>query len=83
MISISNEELERKLSTLDEVSFVKVDGDGYKYQVTVVSDTFATKTKVARQQWVYKQLGDYITSGKVHALSMNTWTKEEWEKHNG
>lgn len=79
----SNEELERHLLEAGEVEFVKMEGDGYHYQLTIVSDEFLGKSKVARQQWVYARLKDYITSGSLHALSMKTWTKEEWEKSHG
>ncbi|MBA3537298.1 MAG: BolA/IbaG family iron-sulfur metabolism protein [Tatlockia sp.] len=80
---ISNEELERKLSESDEVEFVEVSGDGYHYQLTIVSNAFQGKSKVARQQWVYAKLKDYITSGSLHALSMKTLTKDEWGKNHG
>jgi acid stress-induced BolA-like protein IbaG/YrbA len=80
---ISNEELERRLLETGEVEFVEVSGDGYHYQLTVVSNAFLGKSKVARQQWVYAKLRDYITTGSLHALSMKTWTKEEWEKNHG
>lgn len=80
---ISNEEIERRLAETGEVDFVQVEGDGYHYQLTIVSDAFLNKSKVARQQWVYAKLNEYITSGSLHALSMKTWTKEEWERHNG
>lgn len=80
---ISNEELEHRLVETGEVDFVQVEGDGYHYQLTVVSNAFLDKSKVARQQWVYSKLKDYITTGSLHALSMKTWTKEEWEKSHG
>lgn len=80
---ISNEELENRLQNAEDVSFVKVDGDGYHYQLTIVSDAFIGKSPVARQQWVYARLKDLITAGTVHALSMKTWTKDEWEKKHG
>ncbi|KTD39258.1 BolA like protein [Legionella nautarum] len=80
---ISNEELERRLVETGEIEYVKVGGDGYHYQLTVVSNAFQGKSKVARQQWVYAKLKDYITSGSLHALSMQTLTKEEWEKNHG
>lgn len=80
---ITNEKLEERLLQEGEVEFVQVTGDGYHYQVTVVSDVFLGKSKVARQQWVYARLKDYITTGSLHALSMKTWTKEEWEKKHG
>ena len=80
---ISNEELERRLVETGDVDFVQVEGDGYHYQLTIVSNAFLGKSKVARQQWVYAKLQDYITTGSLHALSMKTWTKEEWEKTHG
>lgn len=80
---ITNAELERYFVETGEVDFVQVEGDGYHYQLTIVSDSFLDKSKVARQQWVYAKLKDYITTGSLHALSMKTWTKEEWENSHG
>lgn len=80
---LSNEQIEQRLHTVDGVNYVQVKGDGYHYQLTIVSDVFLGKSKVARQQWVYLLLKDYITAGSLHALSMNTWTKHEWEKQRG
>lgn len=80
---LSNEEIEQRLKKNDEVAHVAVEGDGYHYQLTIVSDAFLGKSKVARQQWVYGQLNDLITTGKLHAVNMKTWTKEEWEQEHG
>jgi acid stress-induced BolA-like protein IbaG/YrbA len=80
---LSNEEIEQRLTTIDGVEHVQVKGDGYHYQLTIVSDVFLGKPKVARQQWVYAQLKDYITTGRLHALSIETWTKREWETQHG
>lgn len=80
---LTNEELEKKLQVMPEVDFVKVEGDGYHYNLTMVSEAFAGKSKVARQQWVYGLLKEYITSGSLHALSMKTMTKDEWEIQHG
>ncbi|MCL9683461.1 BolA family protein [Legionella maioricensis] len=80
---LSNEEIEQRFKDMEHVSYVKVEGDGYQYQLTIVTDIFLDKSKVARQQWVYAQLKDLITTGMLHALSMKTWTKEEWGKQRG
>ena len=80
---LSNEQLEQRLLAIDGVFFVQVTGDGYHYHLTIVSDLFVGKSKVARQQWVYAQLKNDITSGNLHALSMVTLTKNEWEKQRG
>ena len=80
---ITNEELKQYFLGIDEIDQVDVEGDGYHYQLTLVSDVFAGKTKVARQQWVYAKMKDYIISGQLHAVNMKTWTKAEWEKQHG
>jgi len=80
---ISNEQLEQQLKAVPGVLHAEMRGDGYHYQLILVSDLFIGQSKVARQQWVYKQLKEYITAGSLHALSMQTWTKDEWEKKHG
>lgn len=80
---LSNEEVEERLKAIEHVFYVKVEGDGYKYHLTIVTDEFDGKSRVARQQWVYTQLNDFITTGRLHALSMKTWTQEEWGTQHG
>ncbi len=80
---ISNEELQRRLMALDDVGHAMVQGDGYHYHVTLVSDRFEGQGTLARQQWVYAQLNDLIASGQIHALQMKTWTNLEWETQHG
>lgn len=59
---------------------VSVTGDGSHFQAIVVGDVFADKTPVQKQQLVYATLGDRITSGELHALSIKTFTPAEWQK---
>ena len=80
---ISHDEIEARLRREAGVKYVHVFGDGYHYELTVVSNHFEGLRAVARQQWVYTQLNDVITSGALHALTMKTWTLAEWEKKNG
>jgi len=63
-------------------SRVIVDGDGSKFVTIVVSDSFTDKTMVQQHQMVYRTLGDNI-GGEVHALSIQTYTPDEWEKKQG
>lgn len=82
-LMISNEALTQVLLAIDDVDYAQVEGDGYHYELTIVSDVFLGKAKVARQQWVYARLNDYIVSGQLHAINMKTWTNIEWEKQRG
>lgn len=59
---------------------VTVTGDGSHFEAIVVSELFEGKPPVKRQQLVYGTLGDRITSGAIHALSIKAYTPAEWEK---
>ncbi len=79
---IDNAEIETRFA-LSEVKFVQVSGDGYHYQITVVSDVFLQQSRVNRHKWVYSKLQDWITAGKLHAININALTVNEWEQKNG
>lgn len=53
--------------------------DGVHFQATVISSVFDGLSLLKRQQLVYKSLGDLISSGKLHALSLQTYTAQEWQ----
>ncbi len=80
---IKNEELEQYLKQSPEVLHAAVSGDGYHYQLLLVSDLFVDKSRIERQKWVYAKLKEHITTGSLHALTMKTLTKDEWEKDRG
>lgn len=67
-------------AALPEASHIAVDGDGGKFNATIVHPSFATLRPVARQQLVYAPLQVHIASGAIHAVSMRTLTPEEWRK---
>jgi acid stress-induced BolA-like protein IbaG/YrbA len=58
--------------------YLTVTGDGQHFEAVVVSEAFAGKSRIQRQQLVYQTLGDRM-KGEIHALSMKTFTPEEWE----
>ena len=49
------------------------------FNLTIVSDSFSTLTRVRRHQLVYKLLSEEM-SGGVHALALHLYTKEEWAR---
>lgn len=56
-----------------------VESDGSHYKATVVGAVFERKSLVAKQKLVYATLGDKITNGEIHALTIKTYTPTEWE----
>ncbi|MET1255790.1 BolA family protein [Aliikangiella maris] len=56
---------------------VEVRGDGHHFEAIVISEEFAGKRPVARQQMVYATVQPEIASGNLHALSIKTLTPAE------
>lgn len=66
--------IEQGMSTVH----LSVDGDGRHFEAVVVSAEFAGKSRIQRHQRVYQTLGDRMRE-EIHALSIRTFTPQEWE----
>ena len=53
--------------------------DGRHFSATVISEAFAQKTRVEKQKLVYATLQQSIDEGAIHAISIKTFTPEEWQ----
>ena len=73
------EEIAKLIKTGVPGSEVEVDGDGTHFTAIIVSDVFTGKNMVQQHQVVYKALGDKMGTD-IHALSIQTYTPEEWKK---
>lgn len=60
---------------------------GSHMAVTLVSEAFKGKLRVARHKMIYAELAEILNpadgSEGLHALRMNLFTPEEWKKKNG
>jgi acid stress-induced BolA-like protein IbaG/YrbA len=56
---------------------VTVAGDGHHFEAVIVSPLFRGKNRVQQHQLVYRALGDRMRE-EIHALSMQTYTPEDW-----
>lgn len=54
--------------------------DGRHYQATVIAEQFAGLTPVKKQQLVYATINTQVSSGEIHAISLQTFTPAEWDK---
>lgn len=59
-------------------SQVEVRGDGSHFDAVVVSDRFAGKSLIERQRLVMATVKPQIESGELHAISIKTYTPEQW-----
>ena len=76
-MSISNEEVIKLIEAGIPGATVSVDGDGYKYETTVISETFEGLNTLKRHQAVYAAVNSAITSGELHALTITAKTPGE------
>jgi acid stress-induced BolA-like protein IbaG/YrbA len=79
-MTINIKEIENLLAQAMPDATVEVAGGDGKFQVNVVSDTFAGLNRVKRQQSVYRILKPHIASGAIHAVSMLLQTQEEADR---
>lgn len=59
---------------------VRVEGDGDRFRILVVAAAFDGLTRVRKQQLVNGCIADRIAAGDIHAVEIQAFTPEEWEK---
>ena len=57
---------------------MQVTGDGSHFDALVVSEAFTGLTPIKKQRLVMDAVKAQIASGELHALSIKTFTPEEW-----
>lgn len=77
------EELKNLIETALAVSHVEVSGDGRHFSAIVVSNAFAGKNMIAQHRLVYAALGSRFDTDAVHALSLKTYTPDQWQDLQG
>ena len=80
MISMNPEEVQTMIESGLPDCEVKVTGGDGHFEATVIGEVFDGLSQVKKQQKVYATLGDKITSGELHALTIKTFTAAEYEK---
>lgn len=76
---MTSNEIRQMIETGIAGSEVHVDGDGRHFVARVVSDGFAGLSMIKQHRLVYATLGSSM-EGDIHALSIQTYTKDAWEK---
>ena len=63
-----------------EVEVHDLTGTGDHFEARVVSPDFEGKSMIEQHQAVYAPLKDVLATGALHALSLKTYTPEQWRK---
>ena len=74
---VTPESIKHNIEQGMQTAYLTVTGDGAHFEAIVVSEEFAGKSRVQRHQRVYQTLGDRMRE-EIHALSMKTFTPQEW-----
>ena len=72
------DELKHIISAALPCEHIALEGDGRHWFATIVSAEFEGKRQIQRHQRVYATLGGRMATDEVHALSMKTFTPQEW-----
>tara|TARA_B100000530_G_C15906141_1_gene467417 strand:- start:10 stop:237 length:228 start_codon:yes stop_codon:yes gene_type:complete len=74
------EEIIKKVlnENIDE-SIISVSGSEAKYTVEIASDMFLGKNTIDRHKIIYALLDEYIKSGEIHALTIKSYTLDEYK----
>ena len=75
---MTREELHSIISAGLACNHLELSGDGRHWYAIIVSPAFAGKRLIQRHQQVYATLGGRLQTDEVHALSMKTYTPDEW-----
>lgn len=57
---------------------IQVSGDDKYIQIIAISNHFHGMSRVQRQQTIYTPLILYIRNKDIHAVSIQTYTHDEW-----
>lgn len=73
------EEIKRLIETGMTETEAYVEGDGAHFTALVISPHFTGKSRLQKQQLVYDTVRPQLLDGTLHALSIKTFTRAEWD----
>lgn len=77
--SISYTEVEQLIGAAYPNARIAITGQGCDLSITVVSQQFAGLSRVQQHQGVMATLAEPLASGRLHAVSLKTFTPEQWQ----
>lgn len=72
--------IEKRLREALAIEHLDIALDGNRCTIAIASRDFDGLNPVKRQQLVYKHIGDYISSGEIHAVTINAMTTAQWQQ---
>lgn len=66
-----------------EIEVRDTQGTGTYFEARVVAEAFEGKSMVEQHQLVYAPVKHLLDSGELHALTLKTYTPQQWKKMGG
>ena len=76
---ISHSEVEALITQAYPAAIVHITGEGCNLEIGVISDQFAGLTMIKQHQGVMDTLTAPLASGRLHAVTLKTYTPEQWQ----
>ena len=80
VVSMNPEDIQKMIESGLPECEIKVTGSDGHFEAVAIGEIFDGLSPVKKQQKVYATLGDKITSGELHALTIKTYTEAEYKK---
>ena len=77
---MQTEEIQQLIETGMKTEVVRVKGDGRHFTAVIVSPEFEDKNRLERQRLVFATLSAVLVSGRLHAITLKTFTPNEWHQ---
>lgn len=71
-------EVKQLLSSVFPGASINVNGEDANYSVDVISAEFENMNRFNRQKKVLSSVKEQISSGEIHAFSVQVYTPQEW-----
>lgn len=78
---VDNTQVQQILQQALNLEEIHVKGEGSHYEVIAIDASFETMSRVKKQQYIYAPLMEYIQRNDIHAVSIKTFTPEEWARN--
>jgi acid stress-induced BolA-like protein IbaG/YrbA len=76
---MTTDEIQKLIEAGVPDSKAMVSGGEGKFEAIVISESFEDLSMVKEHQMVYATVKPQIASGELHALSIKSFTPDEWE----
>lgn len=76
--SITHAEVEELIAAAYPQSETHIEGQGCDLSIIVVSEQFSGMTMIRQHQGVMAALSEPLASGRLHAVTLKTYTPEQW-----